>query len=31
MVTFGEKENTINVYIFMKTVWHILSQKTFHF
>ena len=31
METFGEKENTINAYIFMKTVWHILSAKTIHF
>ena len=31
MVTFGEKENAINAYIFMKTVWHTLSVKTFHF
>ena len=31
MVTFGKKENAINAYIFMKTVWHILSVKTFHF
>ena len=31
MLTFGEKENAINAYIFMKTVWHTLSVKTFHF
>ena len=31
MVTFGEKENAINAYIFMKTKCHALSIKTFHF
>ena len=31
MVTFGEKENAINAYIFMKTVCLTLSVKTFHF
>ena len=31
MVTFSEKENAINAYIFMKTVCHILSVKTFLF
>ena len=31
MVTFGEKENAINAYIFMETVWHTLCVKTFHF
>ena len=30
MVTFGEKENAINAYIFMKTVWHRLSVKHFN-
>ena len=31
MLTFGEKENAINAYIFMKTVFLTLSVKTFHF
>ena len=31
MVTFGEKENAIIAYIFMKPVWHILPVKAFHF
>ena len=31
MVTFGERENAINAYIFMKTKCHALSIKTFHF
>ena len=31
MLTFAEKENTINAYIFMKTVCLTLSVKIFHF